>query len=321
MGASNPQFVGIWEDYFNRFFKSLEHPERIKKIAMLGSRGRDQHDSRIIIDIFKKHLNTLEISDANSLIVEHYDIDVDEGAKYWDINGSWANIGDYDLVLGIRVSPFSKNAEHFSKEISGLLERNSIVVFDFFLGGPTIIPAMLPNYKRKSLINFLNLDIKNLDFPEAIFSFDDIINRKKRSYTYSDFHILPKFDKLNLKFRNQIKVIAGYDIKKVTFALKNKTDLLTDELLSKYNIAVSLSENESWFYDIYNWSCQIKQSHLISIEDNPTIAALQVLFGGAMTRTSTDDVFWFTPASPFCRAEAHQLPAKRFYMINRLVKK
>ena len=68
--------------------------------------------------------------------IHFYDIVCEEGefTHYWDINGSWADIAGYDLIICTRTSLFAKDADQFMNKLRALVEENEHVFFDFEIG-------------------------------------------------------------------------------------------------------------------------------------------------------------------------------------------
>lgn len=313
MGVSDPLFENRFDTHIKTVIQGTNKP--INKIAWLGASSINSVGPKTFEQIYIDNGG-----DPDKLEMDYFDINVKEDGKYWDINSSWDVISGYDLVIAWRVSPFCKDADHFSEQLSKILDKNGSVIFDFFVGGPTIIPAMLPFFVRNVLSDAFKTSIEDVS---AIFSWDDLFFQTDKR-RYENFFLLPQFNNLYNKYSTVFKLEVGYDIRRSLPVSPYRNCILTDKKLSEHGVRVSL-ENYFSVTELHNvYSLQ---------EPHEGLDILYPLYGTEITKNMSkhiekkinlsslkkDSVYrWFQPLSPFIPnsdSGMMNLPTKQLHLI------
>tara|TARA_B100000287_G_scaffold434477_1_gene499025 strand:- start:1376 stop:2335 length:960 start_codon:yes stop_codon:yes gene_type:complete len=313
MGVSDPTF----QDMFDKYTKSiLERTNKsIKKIAWLGAPSNNSVGPKTFEQIYIDNGG-----DPKNLKMDYFDIVTGEETKYWDINSDWDLISGYDLVIAWRVSSYCENADHFSKQLSKILDKNGLVVFDFFMGGPTIIPVMLPSFIRNLLSDTFKINIEEVS---AIFSWDHLFPSEK-GRRYENYFLLPQFNNLYKKYSKEFKLETGYDISKHMIIPHSVENVLTDEKLSNYGVKVNL--DRCHVSELHNHFTLL--AHTNASEN--VLEPLSVLYGSKVVKYMIKyakqkfflqdnlDYHWYQPLSPFVtnsHSQCAHLPTKQLHLI------
>ena len=238
MGMDNHIFDPIHERYLENILNKIEGP--INKVAWLGTKKEDISGCRGFRELHKKRRYNPE-----DLQMDFFDIDTSCGANYWDINGDWDKIAGYDLVVAWRVSLYCESGKHFSKQLSNILDKNKIVVFDFYSGRPVILISLLPSFIRDKLSMKFKVNVEDY---YAINTWQSFFGEQE----YNDYHLLPVFRHLYAKFRGMYKRVLGYDIEETLILPRSPENILMDDDLYEENIKINTDLDFLYIEDLAN---------------------------------------------------------------------
>ena len=156
MGISDKIEIPAHKNVIQEFVGNKKDVD-IKKIAFLGSKKEM---------LTNRHPDSVENFVSEFFETNEIDLfDIEDGT--WDVNSSWENVNNYDLVICFRTTMYAKSIDQFFGELKRLIEINQRVLFDFSIYSGNIIHdgkrfrALGSRNPRVTSLGALSFDFRN----------------------------------------------------------------------------------------------------------------------------------------------------------------